>query len=199
MISRGIEPGSEAGRQMIRYLALLEKWNRRVNLTASTVWREIEPLFAEAIWASGWYPKSEVSHLDIGSGSGFPAIPMKILRPGMRLKLLESRTRRAAFLETVAAELQLSGLEVVCGRVEDYLSIGDLPQVDYVSWKGVKLSRQALRSVVAAGHRDTRFWVFQGREPAVEDPEQLEALLRLHRQEDCPDHPSWRLSIYRVR
>ena len=199
MISRDIEPGSAPGQQLIRYLELLEKWNRRVNLTASTVWPAIEPLFAEAIWASGLYPGEAGNHLDIGSGSGFPAIPMKILHREMRLKLLESRAKRAAFLETVVDELRLPGVEVICRRLEEYLETAELPRIDHVSWKGVKLSRHALRSLVSAAHRDTQFWIFQGREAPVEDPEQLQTLLRLQRQEDCPGHPSWRLAIHRVR
>ena len=68
----------ERVRLLSEYLRLLRKWNSKINLTASSEWDALSPLFSEALWAAGLYPESERSHLDIGSGAGFPAIPMRV-------------------------------------------------------------------------------------------------------------------------
>lgn len=63
--------------------------------------------------------------LDIGSGAGFPGLPIKIARPGLGLTLLESNEKKAAFLERVIAELSLDGVSVVTARAEE---AGRLPE-----------------------------------------------------------------------
>ena len=115
-----ILPESEAGRQLAGYLALLHKWNARVNLTSSTDWRVIGPLFREGIWAGKLCPDSVFSHLDIGSGAGFPALLLKILNPRMALEMIESREKKSHFLETVAHQLGLVGVKVHNVRLSDY-------------------------------------------------------------------------------
>jgi 16S rRNA (guanine527-N7)-methyltransferase len=79
----GIPAGSDSGLKLRTFLKLLEKWNARINLTSSTDWNVLEPLFAEGLWASGFYPAGFVQHLDIGSGAGFPGLPMRIMAPQM--------------------------------------------------------------------------------------------------------------------
>jgi 16S rRNA (guanine527-N7)-methyltransferase len=86
---------------LLKYIELLRKWNLRINLTASTEWDAIEPLFREAIWVSKSYPVDAIKHLDIGSGAGFPAAILKILIPRLQLEMIESRGKKGAFLETV--------------------------------------------------------------------------------------------------
>ncbi len=189
---------SAAAGRLAAYLGLLEKWNARVNLTAATGWPAIGWLFEEALWASRWYPQTAVSHVDIGSGAGFPAVPLKILRPAMRLRLIESRAKRAAFLETVAAELNLAGVEVCGCRVEDYLRTVDLPPLDIVSWKGIKLSAEALKLLAERSRPITRFWLFHGNELPLTDSTVAHRLLRLLRRETFSGHPERRLSIFAV-
>src|SRR5262249_2319729 len=92
-----------------RYLALLQKWNRRMNLTASTDWGQLRPFFEEAIWSSGFYPDGLVRHLDLGSGAGFPAVLIRVIKERMVLDLVERRTKRAVFLQTVVQQLALTG------------------------------------------------------------------------------------------
>jgi 16S rRNA (guanine527-N7)-methyltransferase len=184
--------------RLLAYLALLGKWNSRVNLTGSTKWDELGSLFAEAIWAAGSYPKGPLAHLDIGSGAGFPAIPMRVMLPEMRLCMVESRTRRASFLETVVTGLSLEGTKVICNRVEDILRSREAPPFDIVSWKGLRLSGEALGLLLAASRPTTQFWVFHGRELPMEAPERARNALNLTRREHFPGHPGWQLSIYGV-
>ena len=76
----GIELPSAGAGKLLRFLELLSKWNERVNLTSSTCPASLGPLVRESIWAALRYPADLRVHLDIGSGAGFPAIPLAIIR-----------------------------------------------------------------------------------------------------------------------
>lgn len=104
-----------------RYLSLLQM--EKHNLTAITSPQEIvEKHFLDSLTVvSAVKIEPEWPVLDVGSGAGFPGIPLKILLPGIRLVLLEPRAKRALFLETVVREMGLRGVTVECRRAEDYL------------------------------------------------------------------------------
>ncbi len=194
----GWAPDSEPVRQMSLYLKLLERWNRRVNLTASLEWPRLGPLVEEAAWAARRYPGTATSHLDIGSGAGFPALPLRILVPRIRLDMVESRTKRASFLETVVGELGLACTRVFNQRLAECLDgIGET--WDCVSWKGLRLRTAEIRALIPHAHQHTRFWMFHGVEAAAEDPAALEAELRLESRAACPARRGWWLSSYRKR
>ena len=195
----GLDGDAEESGRLLRYLRLLEKWNTRINLTASTAWPAIGPLFEEALWAAGYYPEKGGCHLDIGSGAGFPAIPMHIVRPALRLELLESRVKRAVFLEAAVAELQLAATTVVCQRAEAYLRSQVVSEFDVVSWKAIKLSSEAFGLLLGVSGPDCRFWLFHGAELPVAAPEEVERRLILLRRENFPGRAGWQLSIYEKR
>jgi hypothetical protein len=116
----------------------------------------------------------------------------------MRLRLVESRARRAAFLETVAAELNLPGMAVAACRVEDYLSAAEVPPFDIVSWKGIRLSREAMKLLRQRSRPNTQVWLFHGKELPLADPVRAQGFLRLLRREAFPGHPERWLSIFAV-
>lgn len=110
-----------------RYIELLFAWNDRAALTAV---REPElvgqRLFGESLALLAALRDAEVlSHgssarlADIGSGGGFPGLPMKVVEPGLQLVLIEAQRRRCEFLECVVSELGLAGVRVVNARAED--------------------------------------------------------------------------------
>jgi 16S rRNA (guanine(527)-N(7))-methyltransferase RsmG len=183
---------------MMDYLALLQKWSRRVNLTAGTDWQRIGPFFLEGIWASRFYSREAESLLDIGSGAGFPAIPIRILVPDIRLDMVESRTRKAAFLETVVSELRLKGASVHHKRLDEHLRESHCTW-DCVAWKGLKLGSRDLACLRAHAHQGTQFWMFHGKELAVENPEEMVRDFALLRTEKCVGRKEWWLSIYTPR
>jgi 16S rRNA (guanine(527)-N(7))-methyltransferase RsmG len=194
----GIVSGSEAWLKFLEYLALLQKWNARINLTGSTEWDVLGPLFGESIWASAFYPDRITRHLDIGSGAGFPAIPMRILAPQISLELVESRAKRAYFLERVVAELNLGGIVVHQERIEKFL--GRIPaKWDCFSWKALKLNNEELRELFSHANPESLFWMFHGKELAVQDPRMAAAELEIMREEGFPGRKEWRLSIYRLK
>ena len=104
--------------ELQRHYELLLRWNRVVNLTSIADPREIiERHFCESLFLAGYLPAGELSIVDIGSGAGFPGVPVAILRPNCRITLVESRQRKAAFLKEVSREL--SNVQVLAQRLEE--------------------------------------------------------------------------------
>ena len=118
--SMGIELPEGAARRMEQHLALVEKWNRVHNLTAV---REASQMVVVHVLDS----LTLLPHLgdakrvvDVGTGAGFPGIPLAIARPGASFTLLDSSHKKCTFLEQVRAELGLTNVQVVCERVEQF-------------------------------------------------------------------------------
>jgi len=121
------------------YVDILLRWNARMNLTAV---REPEQIltrhFGESIFTAqqlfparpnGQRPtacpepngEGTDDHLvDLGSGAGFPGLPIKVYYPRLRLTLIESNHKKATFLREVVRSLALTNVDVFCGRAEDY-------------------------------------------------------------------------------
>lgn len=104
--------------QFCNYGDLLLEWNQRMNLT-----RIIEPHeiilkhFIDSIIIANFFTASDLA--DLGSGAGFPGIPLKILRPELNLVLIDSLKKRVGFLEAVIKELNLNQITAVHARFED--------------------------------------------------------------------------------
>lgn len=99
-------------------------WNQRVNLTAITDYEKVQinhfldSLTVVAVWkppANNPHPKV----IDIGAGAGVPGIPLKIVFPGIQMALLDSTTKKTAFLNHLKQKLGLDDIEVVTGRAEE--------------------------------------------------------------------------------
>lgn len=192
----GIAPASQAWRRLHRYLELLRKWQERVNLVGSAEWRVTGALVEEGLWAAGFYPEEPLRHLDIGSGAGFPALVLRIVRPRMSLDMVESRERRALFLENAVRELELEGCRVFHARLDELLRRCPAGGWDCVSWKGLKIAARDLRSLVEACPEGALFYMFHGDRLPLEDPSQMEGLRPRHTCLEFPGKPGWRLSIY---
>lgn len=185
----------KAAKKIDAYVTLLKKWNARINLTASNEWSLIEPLLLEGIWASRLYPEDAESHLDLGSGAGFPAVPLKIMVPRMKLDMIESRLKKVSFLETVVREVGLLESSAFHDRITGYLDKNE-KNWDCISWKGLKINKNDLLKLKKHVHRKTQFWIFHGRQLAAEEPEIVEQSLKLLRRERFPFKSEWKLSIY---
>lgn len=111
-----LEPWQVA--RLYRHYELLVRWNRVVNLTGIRDAREIiERHFAESVAAGVHLPEGGWRVLDVGSGAGFPGIPLAVARPECRVTLAEARRRKAAFLREVTRDWE--GVTVYCGRAEE--------------------------------------------------------------------------------
>jgi len=164
----GIFVASDRGKQFLSYLALLEKWNSRINLTASTRWADLKPLFQEGIWAAQFYPQEARAHLDLGTGAGFPAIPLTIMAPHIKLDMVESREKKCAFLETIIHSLGLNGAKAHCTRITELLDSDEQKRWDCISWKAIKIGSVDIKRLYLHSHEQTELWMFHGKEPAVE-------------------------------
>lgn len=132
-----------------RYLELLARWNRRVNLTALAVDPPtdlaLERLIVEPLRAATLLPDPPVSWVDIGSGGGSPAVPIKLMWPRARLTMIESRGKKAAFLREAIRALGLRQAQVFEGRLEDAAeALMRLPAADVVTSRGVRVDAHFL-------------------------------------------------------
>lgn len=131
------------------YFELLRKWNRKVSLTALPVEEAgdeaIDRLLIEPVLATKYLPKIDVTALDIGSGGGSPAIPMKLAIPGISLRMVESKTRKAAFLREVVRALELDRTDVDAVRFEELLARPSLHEaMDVVTMRAVRVDRKTM-------------------------------------------------------
>lgn len=102
------------------YMRELLAWNEKMNLTAITKGDEIVlKHFIDSLLPLKAYSFEEHSIIDIGAGAGFPGIPLKIVRPGIQLTLVDSVEKKTGFLEYIVASLNLDLVDVLCGRAED--------------------------------------------------------------------------------
>lgn len=129
-LARAATLSSEQLRAISTYIDLLLRWNARINLTAvrepdAIVTRHFgESLFLAAYLLPRENTDAAVSELtpphvlDLGSGAGFPGLPLKVYAPRLRLTLLESNQKKAAFLNEVVRSVGLSGVQVINERIE---------------------------------------------------------------------------------
>jgi 16S rRNA (guanine527-N7)-methyltransferase len=108
--------------QLEAYYRLLRRWNRTINLTALSLEplsdETLDRLFIEPLAVAFHIPNSSGEWFDLGSGGGSPAIPLKIVRPSLRLTMVEARERKVAFLREVTRDLGMSDAAVVNERFE---------------------------------------------------------------------------------
>lgn len=105
--------------QFYQYMNLLLEWNQKMNLTAITDPKEIiEKHFIDSLTIAK-YIKPGRCVLDLGTGAGFPGIPLKIYRENLELILVDSLNKRIGFLNEVVHQLALKDIETVHGRAEE--------------------------------------------------------------------------------
>jgi 16S rRNA (guanine527-N7)-methyltransferase len=131
------------------YFELLRKWNRKVSLTSLPVEdagdEAIDRLLIEPVIATKYLAADAATVLDIGSGGGSPAIPMKLAAPRISLRMVESKTRKAAFLREVVRTLDVDRTAVDAVRFEELLARPTLHEaIDVVTLRAVRIDRKML-------------------------------------------------------
>jgi 16S rRNA (guanine527-N7)-methyltransferase len=109
-----------------RFQDMLLDWNQRMNLTAITAPTDVQVKhFLDSLTVLEGLPEpvrngeQSARLLDVGAGAGFPGIPLAIVRPNLQVVLLEATQKKCRFLEHVVTALNLSNVQVVCGRAEE--------------------------------------------------------------------------------
>jgi 16S rRNA (guanine527-N7)-methyltransferase len=153
------------GDQIRIYVALLLEWNRKISLTAVTDPVEIVKFhFGESLFAASALEIGDGRLADVGSGAGFPGIPLAMAIPCMQATLIEANAKKAAFLSEVARRLQLSNVRVVRSRMEDATQIGAFDIVcaravgkhaGLIDWSLERLKQNG-RLVLFLGERDSQ-------------------------------------------
>lgn len=141
----GLEPlTAEQSSQLVKHYALLRRWNQRVNLT-----RIIEPgeaatlHYAESLFGAKFIAGARTV-LDIGSGAGFPAIPLAVARPDVRVIALEANQKKSLFLKEAKDELELGNVEVAAKRLEAF----DWSAYDLLTSRALDRAAEILPTVI---------------------------------------------------
>lgn len=137
--------------QLQSFLSTLKHWNQRINLTAlplegfpdATLHRLIrEPLHGAALLRG-----QPTCWFDLGSGGGSPAIPMRLVLPAVKLTMVESKSRKAAFLREAARSAELSDTDVLDCRIEDLMTRVERASVNLISSRAVRIDHGVARSI----------------------------------------------------
>lgn len=120
--SLGIQLTEMQYNQFDEYYKLLIEWNKVMNLTGITDYHEVnEKHFVDSLSIIQAIDLNQVENvIDIGTGAGFPGIPLKIAFPHLNIVLLDSLNKRINFLNEVIEKLELQGIETIHGRAEDF-------------------------------------------------------------------------------
>lgn len=110
--------------QFNQYLLLLQEWNNKVNLTAITEEDEVYlKHFYDSLTLANFYDfekEKKITLCDVGSGAGFPSIPLKIMYPDIEITIVDSLKKRINFLEILVDELDLDNVHLYHDRAEDF-------------------------------------------------------------------------------
>ncbi len=125
--------------QIRNYIDLLLRWNRRMSLTTITDPLEILRLhFGESLFAIPSVPIRHGRLADVGTGAGFPAVPIRMAFDALSLTLIESNRKKRVFLAEVARELALKNVQIPSGRMEDLRDA--CLELDFVTARAVAIN-----------------------------------------------------------
>jgi len=152
--------------QLEAYFRLLCAWNAKINLTALDLVREpdkaVDRLLIEPLVAVRYLDASAVAVIDIGSGGGSPAIPMKLARPDAAFTLVEAKTRKCAFLREAGRHLGVD-LHVETARYEVLLARPEFHEAfDACTMRAVRVDPKVLLSLQALLRPGGQFLLFRG-------------------------------------
>jgi 16S rRNA (guanine527-N7)-methyltransferase len=121
LMELGIEPTNKKVDKLIAFKEIMLEWNENVNLTAITEEKEIfiKHFLDSATCLSEGYIKEGMNIIDVGTGAGFPGIPVMILMDGLKMTLLDSLNKRVIFLSEAIKKLDLRDITAVHGRAEE--------------------------------------------------------------------------------
>jgi 16S rRNA (guanine527-N7)-methyltransferase len=162
----GLRISAELKSGLVAYLELLARWNHKINLTSLPLSEPTDETFdrlvIEPLAAARHLPGPDCTIVDIGSGGGSPAIPLKLAAPGISLRMVESKTRKAAFLREAVRHLNLGAVDVLTARFEELLARPDMHEAhDVVTLRAVRIEARTLMTVQAFLKSQGRVFLFR--------------------------------------
>ena len=147
--SAGLAPSGPLLENLVSYIGLLRRWNARVNLTALDAGDEgLDRLIVEPLAAARHVASPAPRVIDIGSGGGSPAIPLRLALPGGSLLMVEARWRKAAFLREAVRRLGLADTEVEARRFEELVDRPPWREAfDVLTLRAVRVDARVLRGL----------------------------------------------------
>lgn len=167
----GLTLGTGELGQIEQYLLLLERWNRSINLTALPLSgfpdRTLDRLIMESLVAAAHVEDSSLMWLDLGSGGGSPAIPLKIVRQRLNLTMVESRARKGAFLRQAIQALGLDGATVLTVRLEQLATKGFSRSADLVTVRALRIDEATLSAIIDLLRNRGRLFLFRAKSAPI--------------------------------
>lgn len=141
----GINISQDELDQFILYLENLKSWNQKINLTAIKDEREIILNHFLDSLSAAFVIKDSKKLLDIGSGGGFPGIPLKIVCPQLQVTLLEAVNKKVSFMNDTIRKLELQNINAIWGRAEEIENNVPRASFDYVFTRALGSISETLR------------------------------------------------------
>jgi 16S rRNA (guanine527-N7)-methyltransferase len=166
----GVQVSSELAESLETYYKLLASWNTKINLTglnlSETTPESIDRLLIEPLAASRHVSVGASMMLDVGSGGGSPALPLALTIPGVRLVMVESKTRKSIFLREAVRALQMRNTEVVTARFEELLARPEFHETqDLVTLRAVRTEAAVFTTLQAFMRPGGQLFLFKGSGP----------------------------------
>ena len=146
----GLTLDAAAAECMERYYRVLTRWNASINLTSL----ELDPptaaaldrLFVEPLLAAEFVPRTPLVWLDLGSGGGSPAIPLKVVRPAASLTMVDSVAKKGVFLREACRTAGLSDVVVKTARIEDLPGLLAGVRADLLTVRAVRMDSKVMKT-----------------------------------------------------
>lgn len=150
--------------RLVAFYELLTRWNEKINLTSlGNPDEAIDRLLLEPLLTARHIPFPGGRLMDIGSGGGSPAVPLKLAIPGLSLVMVESKARKSAFLREAIRHLALTDTLVETARVESLLPRADFHEAfELVSLRAVRVETRMLHTAQAFLRPQGRLLLFRG-------------------------------------
>ena len=146
--------------QLVKHYELLCKWNQRFNLTRIIQPRNAATLnYAESLYGARFIAQAKTI-LDIGSGAGFPAVPIAIALPELDVTALEANQKKSLFLTEVKFELSLANFRVITARLEDI----DCSNYDLLTCRALDRAETTLPSIIGNLTEGQRLMIYCARD-----------------------------------
>ena len=184
------------------YYQLLARWNQKINLTSLPLAEfsdeTLDRLLIEPLVAARRVPPGTRSVIDIGSGGGSPALPLKLALPHLSLCMVEVKVRKCAFLREAVRTLDLKDARVENARFEELLTRPELHEAfDLQTLRAVRIEGRTLRTVQAFVKPGGQVFLFRG--PSGDLPEPLAPLALLSTEPLVPSLRSRLVILQKIR